>query len=750
METDLSVELSRWIWLLNRFSKKTAYCITRPFFYFAGLMLYVLFPLIQPVSGADYLDNWNWRNPLPQGSTIKDVTYGNNKFVAVGRSGTIMTSADGASWTVRPSGSSNELHKVAYGNGIFVAVGMSGAILTSTDGEFWTLRTVEDNSSSSYYGITYGDGIFVAVGETSSRDYIIITSSDGVTWTPRTFPKYSLKSAKLPRFLGYDGYDWYYGLSSAAYGNGIFVAVNRSYSSFTSTDGVNWNRNDYTSQYPVFRTITYGNGLFIAIGSNDDPAGIVPVSTSTDGVNWTTGGLGNRNVINGLTYGNGVYIAVGDNGTILTSPDGVNWTQRSSGVLFALSGIAYENGTFIATGESGVIITSPDGVNWTNITARNPDGQLTSISYGNGIFVALEDGNNILTSPDGVAWTVRASGANYYKVAYLNGLFVAVGSTIQTSPDGVNWATRVDAVSYSLYGITYGNGIFVAVGNNVDGGAIVLISYDGVTWNPGTISGINSSGYILDITYGNGTFVAIVEGKQIAISTDGLHWTTSTHNFYNIGLYNITYGNGIFVVSGSELNFIGIYGHVFTSTDGLTWDTNYSFPSQSIPIDIIYSNGSFVSVGAGILTSTDGITWAQRKSYAGYELYSVAYGNGTFVAVGSNGTILQSDTICTAILSNDLKLHVPALTYNGQYYWADFMYDPGPMTFSRTDYDLINDTSPYNICNPSVLFSPFLFLSDYKLHLPVLAFKGAYYWADFKSDKYLVNFSLTGYGLTSL
>ena len=75
------------------------------------------------------------------------VTYGNGIFVAFGDSGTILTSADGISWTVRTSGTTDDLVGVAYGNGTFVAVGSSfntvdgsynGTILTSADGITWT------------------------------------------------------------------------------------------------------------------------------------------------------------------------------------------------------------------------------------------------------------------------------------------------------------------------------------------------------------------------------------------------------------------------------------------------------------------------------------------------------------------------------------------------------------------------------------------------------------------------------------
>jgi hypothetical protein len=80
---------------------------------------------------------WTVRN---QGSTLYSITYGNNQFVAVGSSGTIRTSPDGVSWTVRTSGTNDALdalrvlYSITYGNNQFVAVGSSGTIRTSPDG----------------------------------------------------------------------------------------------------------------------------------------------------------------------------------------------------------------------------------------------------------------------------------------------------------------------------------------------------------------------------------------------------------------------------------------------------------------------------------------------------------------------------------------------------------------------------------------------------------------------------------------
>src|SRR5438128_11484736 len=55
------------------------------------------------IGRADSLDTWTMRNPLPTGNRLQAIAYGNRQFVAVGFGGTILTSADGASWVRRSS-----------------------------------------------------------------------------------------------------------------------------------------------------------------------------------------------------------------------------------------------------------------------------------------------------------------------------------------------------------------------------------------------------------------------------------------------------------------------------------------------------------------------------------------------------------------------------------------------------------------------------------------------------------------------
>jgi hypothetical protein len=51
---------------------------------------------------------------------------------------------------------------------------------------------------------------------------------------------------------------------------------------------------------------------------------------------------------------------------------------------------------------------------------------------------------------------------------------------------------------------------------------------------------------------------------------------------------------------------------------------------------VTYGNGTFVAVGTGgtILTSPDGVNWTERTSGTRNQLNGVTYGNGTFARTG--------------------------------------------------------------------------------------------------------------------
>ena len=250
--------------------------------------------------------------------------------------------------------SDDDITSSTSSTGLFVTVGDNGIILTSSDGISWTKRT--SGTTKNLYGVTYGDGLFVTVGDNAT----ILTSSDGTTWTNT-----STNKRTTLRYFSKADTNHLYGVT---YGDDLFVTVGGNATIFTSSDGTTW--------------------------------------TERDGLRskWAT-----PKYLKGVTYRKKLFVAVGRNGLILNSPDGITWKQRKSGTKYNLVGITYRNGLFVSVGKNGKIVTSFDGNWWVKRTYVLPDW-LNGVTYGNGTFVTVGDNGVIITSSDGISWTKRTSG----------------------------------------------------------------------------------------------------------------------------------------------------------------------------------------------------------------------------------------------------------------------------------------------------------------------------------------------------
>jgi len=88
-----------------------------------ALVALMLSLLADPAS-ADPLDNWHWRNPLPEGNAIDSVVYGNGTFVACAEGGKVLTSSDGVRWSV--GGLPVSATSITFEKGTFIARAFTG------------------------------------------------------------------------------------------------------------------------------------------------------------------------------------------------------------------------------------------------------------------------------------------------------------------------------------------------------------------------------------------------------------------------------------------------------------------------------------------------------------------------------------------------------------------------------------------------------------------------------------------------
>ena len=104
---------------------------------------------------------------------------------------------------------------------------------------------------------------------------------------------------------------------------------------------------------------------------------------------------------------------------------------------------------------------------------------------------------------------------------------------------------------------------------------------------------------------------------------------------------SLAYGNGTFVGYGG--------GMWFVSHDGANWTINET-PPIIYSAGVVYGNGVFLAFGTNtqnkvnyILQSTNGINWTQIYASSNL-LFSAAYGNNTWVFIGANEIVTAKGT----------------------------------------------------------------------------------------------------------
>lgn len=335
------------------------------------------------------------------------VAFGAGLFVAVSTDGTVMTSPDGITWTLRAAAAANAWNSVTYAAslGLFVAVASSGSgnrVMTSPDGIAWTIRVSAANNS--WVAVTWSAsvGLFVAIASSGVGNRVM-TSPDGINWTIRVSA-----SDSVWRCVGF--------------GAGLFVALSSSTAGMTSPDGIVWTAR--TLPATSWQSIIFAESLFVASG-----AGAMGIITSADGITWSTPedvyGATGAVVHDGATF---VFLTF-ENDTY-TSPDAVTWTFHPGyvndefGAGVTHNGLADPDGLWVIPFEPQEIpfdgtgfLTSPDAITWTFRHVGDPGVGIGGVDIcglahnglagGQGRWLALINGGNFnyAFSLDGESWT---------------------------------------------------------------------------------------------------------------------------------------------------------------------------------------------------------------------------------------------------------------------------------------------------------------------------------------------------------
>jgi hypothetical protein len=321
-----------------------------------------------------------------------------------------------------------------------------------------------------------------------------------------------------------------------------------------------------------------------------------------------------------------------------------SWTDRSSGASEDLNAVAASDTIVIAVGDSppaevgsiARILRSTDGSIWTN---HSPSGNVQNLHCKDVIW----DGSEFLIA--GYDYDFELSSPGWEGVVY-------------TSPDGQTW-TRA-------YETDLADSRFDRIASN-GSGIVVVIGRDGTVArrSEGSWSivdpGVPATQRIKDIAYGDGSFVLVGHNYSDSLdpayngnvvikrSSDGLAWSdassaTGLDSWKDLRRIHYT---------GSEFLASGFYARVLQSNDaGQTWNSPLNGDNYELEA---FSTGNGIDYGIGInysnseayvdLMTTDGSTWTELTPSTAEQRNGITYFNNTFITVGDNGTIQQTDSL---------------------------------------------------------------------------------------------------------
>jgi photosystem II stability/assembly factor-like uncharacterized protein len=471
----------------------------------------------------------------------------------------------------------------------------------------------------------------------------------------------------------------------------------------TSTNGLSWTSQSSAMGFgPI--SVAHGNGLFAALAQDPAtylptrvylsaeatewtahplPAGVRGVSLafvrdhfvllsnsgawlSADGTNWQHHAIAPRPgsseesaAWSSLWCVHDRCFAAGFNGRTapsvcaLSEDGGVTWSPLELGGKYHINDLTYADGRYLVVGSSvkgsGVVGYSDDGRHWSFAPA--PDDEVcVRVAHVNGRFVARTINKSTFsatdsvtyTSEDGVHWDSPNHGRHDLNAVTATATgFVAVGQhgTILTSPNGFDWRQEVSGTTNDLVGVGSGGGLIIATGS----GDAILTSRDAHTWTIRPHPAIQPAAdpayaLLYGVAHARGRYV--IAGAYLS-STNGVDWEAPPG-------YDYAPANEVRVIVDDGQQFLSVnYGtsasgtaadQLGRSSDGRTWTFTPFSPGIT---SLAYGNGTYVAVGNGPVTvSTNGVDWQPLPRLT--QLRSVIYADGEFVGVANDGTVGSS------------------------------------------------------------------------------------------------------------
>ena len=603
----------------------------------------------------------------------KELTFGDNKYVAIAGSGTSTNySTNGTTWASAGAlAASATWIDVVYGGG-------EGASATATigglGGQGATFRAVLGVANST--GAATADQIASVVVLNGGQGYstppvIVFTPVSGGTGAVATCAVLDGVIISVTVTVPGTGYS-VAPTVSAATNRVTNVTVNswgRNYTStptLTITDpftGTAWASGASATANDIIYHVISGTKQWFRATSTGAFTITGPIHTTGSAANGavTLLHIGTTAEMTVTRTNNGVSdIAVSKTGLGYTAVPTITILDSSARYVAIANGAGdncYTNRAGIAVGSTWVAGTS---------TGKT---DLTALVYGNGVYVAVGGASSAVSSTTGSLWTNRTiptlGSGTYSSVAHGNGTFLAIATgSLETaiSSNGNAWTTGGNMPSSSTWSsVAYGNGRFVAIATGTRKVAYSLNK--GVTWAAG-VSQLPVSATWTKISYGAGLFVAVASGgTTAATSPDGINWTLRampvSSNWAAVQYGNIdknplwvAVSNTSGTIAASIKTGAQATGRV-RSASGIVTEVRMLEPGSAYPTSTV----SATSVTTNLITvaSTTNLTDSQPIEFYGLSSGGLAE-ETTYYVIGSTITSTQFKVSATAGSSTAVTL----------------------------------------------------------------------------------------------
>jgi hypothetical protein len=355
-------------------------------------------------------------------------------------------------WTELHQTPRDWLWQVTLAGNLYVAVGDNVRIVTSDNGADWTVEAVPLTNSVSltntaFFCVGGTSNLVVAAGTRGSLAIspniivpVLVTNTDGSVFT---------------NYVGSLGVAWYSlpapttndlaGVCTTING---FCLVGGNGTLLNSADGTNWAQISVPTTNYLSGIANSTNGQWVITGDQGT------ILTSADGTNWSKVTSGTTNWLYRLRCLDGLLLAVGENGTMLSSVNGTSWQAVPSGVTNFLNDAIMVGNTCFVIGTHGLVLATTNFSTWTNVGtittkslygAATQNGQLVVVGFEGSI---LRSQVVPVTTPVSFVSYSQSSGYNLFSVAGV----VDQKFTLDSSTNMLNWTTG------PLLDLIYGDG----------------------------------------------------------------------------------------------------------------------------------------------------------------------------------------------------------------------------------------------------------------------------------------------------